>query len=128
MIYSNSERCRFCSTVVDQVAARRSTELQGEVNSACNQAKLLRNAASVMWMFLLLSTIPFLPFGWGYFAMFLGVPLWLVYWYPKYGRLETADPDYQLAKRDWKIALYLWIPAVVLQILFFIREVNEWRN
>lgn len=123
-IYSDAERCRFCSAVVDREAAQRGAELQEEVNSACNQAKLLRNAASVMWLFLLLSVIPFLPFGWGYFGLFLGVPIWLVYWYPKYGRLKTRDPDYALAKRDWKTAVALWIPALIIQITFFLRELG----
>ena len=123
-IYSDAERCRFCSAVVDREAAQRGAELQEEVNSACNQAKLLRNAASVMWLFLLLSVIPFLPFGWGYFGLFLGVPVWLVYWYPKYGRLKTRDPDYALAKRDWKTAVALWIPALIIQITFFLRELG----
>ena len=123
-IYSDAERCRFCSAVVDREAAQRGAELQEEVNSACNQAKLLRNAASVMWLFLLLSVIPFLPFGWGYFGLFLGVPVWLVYWYPKYGRLKTRDPDYALAKRDWKTAVALWIPALIIQVTFFLRELG----
>ena len=128
MIYSDAQRCRFCSAVVDREDAQRATELQAKVNSACNQAKMLRNAAGVMWVFLLLSTILFLPFGVGYYTLFLGVPLWLIYWYPKYGRIETSDPDYKLAKRDWRAALFLWIPAVVLQLMFFLRDVNEWRN
>ena len=121
-IYSDAERCRFCSAVVDREAAQRGAELQEEVNSACNQAKLLRNAASVMWLFLLLSVIPFLPFGWGYFGLFLGVPVWLVYWYPKYGRLKTRDPDYARAKRDWKTAVALWSPALLIQITFCISD------
>lgn len=125
MIYSDAHLCRFCSAVVNREDAERATELQSEVNSACNQAKLLRNAASVMWLFLVLSTIPFLPFGWGHLGLVLGVPLWLIYWYPKYGRLETSDPDYKLAKRDWKITLLLWIPALLLQIFHFFRDVNE---
>ena len=124
MIYSDAERCRFCSAVVDREAAERGAELQAEVNSACNQAKLLRNAAGVMWLFLLLSVVPFLPFGWGYFGLFFGVPVWLVYWYPKYGRLKTQDPDYKLAKRDWRTALFLWIPALIIQLSFFFRELG----
>jgi hypothetical protein len=124
MIYSDAERCRFCSAVVDREAAERGAKLQAEVNSACNQAKLVRNAAGVMWLFLLLSVVPFLPFGWGHFGLFLGVPIWLVYWYPKYGRLKTQDPDYKLAKRDWRTALFLWIPALIIQMSFFFRELG----
>lgn len=57
MIYSDAQRCRFCSAVVDREAAKRATEVQAEVNSACNQAKLLRNTAGVMWVFLVLNMV-----------------------------------------------------------------------
>jgi hypothetical protein len=65
MIYSDSETCRFCSATVDRQVAAAGSELQSRVNTACNQAKLLRNAAGVMWIFFLLGLLPFLPFGWG---------------------------------------------------------------
>ena len=125
MIYSDSERCRFCSALVDREAAQRGAELQAQVNSACNQAKLLRNTAGVMWIFLLSSMFLFLPFGPGYYVLFLGVPLWLIHWYPKYGRLETSDPDYNLAKRDWKTAIALWIPALIIQTVFFLQDLSN---
>jgi hypothetical protein len=119
MIYSDAEKCRFCSAVVDRVAAEQGAELQAQVNSACNQAKLVRNAAGVMWTFLLLSALPFLPFGWGYSIIFIGLPVWLIFWYVQYGRLETADPDYKVAKRDWKIAVFLWIPSIFFQLFVY---------
>jgi hypothetical protein len=118
MIYSDAEKCRFCSSPVDHQAAVQGAELQGRVNTACNQAKLLRNSAAVMWTFFLLGLIPFLPLGWGFTVLFFVIPVWLIYWQLKFGRLQTADPDYKRAKRDRLIALIIWLPALALELVF----------
>ena len=117
MIYSDAEQCRFCSATIDRNAAMSGAELQGKVNTACNQAKLVRNAAAVMWIFLALSVVPFMPFGWGFRILFLVIPVWLIYWQVKFGKLETVDPDYKTAKRDRLIALLIWLPALALEVL-----------
>jgi hypothetical protein len=115
LIYSDATTCRFCSVPVDAQAAAAGAELQGRVNTACNQAKLLRNAAGVMWIFWLLGLLPFLPFGWGFVGLFFAVPIWLIVWQVKFGSLQTADADYKRAKRDRLIALALWVPALALE-------------
>lgn len=123
MIYSDAERCRFCSAPVDHKAAVLSAELQAKVNSACNQAKLMRNGAGVMWLFLVLSGLPFMPFGWGFLGLFIAIPIWLIRWEKKFSRLETTDPDYKRAKRDRFITLLIWIAALLAEIALTIRAV-----
>lgn len=59
----------------------------------------------------------------GVFAFFFLIPLSLIYWQISYGRLKTADPDYQKAKRDRLIALGLWIPAALIEILIITARV-----
>lgn len=126
MIYSSVQKCRFCSAPVDPQAAALGAEYQAKVNAACNHAKMLRNGAGVMWVFFLLSTVPFLPFGWGFTGMFLVIPVWLVYWPIKFGRLESADPDYKRARRDWLVALIFWLAALVFEVLtIFGRDIRE---
>jgi hypothetical protein len=118
MIYSDVERCRFCSAPIDRQAAVRGSELQAQVNNACNEAKLVRNAAGVMWVFFLMSSLPFMGFGsWAFWGLLLGVPGALIHWYTKFSRLETSDPDFKAARRDWRIALFIWLPAVVLALI-----------
>ena len=78
MIYSNAATCRFCSVAVDSQVAARGAEVQGRVNAACNQAKLLRNSAGAMWIFFLLGLIPFSPLGWGFTGLFFVIPVWLI--------------------------------------------------
>ena len=117
MIYSDADKCRFCSGNVDRQAATLGAEVQSRVNTACNQAKLLRNSAGAMWIFFLLGLLPFLPFGWGFTGLFFSIPVWLIYWQVKFGRLQTSDVDYKRAKRDRLIALIIWLPALAIELL-----------
>lgn len=117
LIYSNARNCRFCSATVDQEAATQGAALQARVNTACNQAKSLRNAAAVMWAFFLMGLLPFSPLGWGFTGLFVALPVWLVYWQLRFGRMNTKDVDYRRAKRDWLISVFIWLPAIALQLL-----------
>ena len=116
IIYSDAEKCRFCSTKVDRQAAATGTEVQARVNTACNQAKVLRNSAGVMWTFFL-GGLVFMPLGWGFSGLFFVIPAWLIYWQVKFGNLQTRDVDYARAKRDRLIALIIWLPALGLELL-----------
>lgn len=116
MIYSDVTKCRFCSAPVDSETAEVAANIQKQVNDACNQAKWIRNMAGAMWVLLGASFI-FTAGTVGVFAFFFLIPLSLIYWQVKYGRLKTADPDYQKAKRDRLIALLLWLPAGLLELV-----------
>jgi uncharacterized Tic20 family protein len=111
MISSDVTKCRFCSATIDPQAAALGAELQAKVNTACNHAKMLRNAAGAMWLFFLLGLV--LPFvGSGATLLFFGDGGGLIYWQIKFGRLKTVDADYKRAKRDWLIAAAIWLPAL----------------
>ena len=73
--------------------------------------------AGVMWAMLAVSTI-FTAGTLGVFAFFFTIPASLIYWQIRYGHLTTVDPDYKKAKRDWLIALLLWLPAALIEIIF----------
>lgn len=125
MIYSDAEKCRFCSAPIDSGAAAFGAELQARVNSACNQAKLMRNGAGIMWLFFALSSVPFLPFGWGFLGLFIAIPIWLIRWQVKFRGLETSDPDFKRAKRDRFMTLLIWIAAVVAEIVVIVHSLPE---
>ena len=116
MIYSDTTKCRFCSAPVDSSAAAVAADNQAKVNNACNQAKWIRNMAGAMWALMGVSLI-FTAGTIGVFAFFFLIPLLLIYWQISYGRLTTADPDYNRAKRDRLIALGLWVPAALIEVL-----------
>jgi hypothetical protein len=115
MIYSDATKCRFCSVEIDPKAAAAGADLQTKINNACNQAKMIRHMAAAMWVLFLVGLI-FSAGTIGVLAFFFIVPVSLVLWQFKYGRLKTADPDFQKAKRDRLIAIVLWLPAGLLQI------------
>ena len=123
MIYSDAEVCRFCSVPIDRETAARGAELQKRVNDACNQAKWLRNAAGVMWLFLLVGLF-LAPMTWGYVGLFFAVPIWLIIWEVKFRGLETPDPDYQTAKRDRLVALIIWLPAIAFEVINVFRSMG----
>ncbi|MCU1264730.1 MAG: hypothetical protein JWM21_1048 [Acidobacteria bacterium] len=114
MIYSDAAQCRFCSAAIDPKAAVEGANLQAQVNNACNQAKMIRHMATAMWVLFGVGLI-FSAGTIAVMAFFFIVPASLILWQIKYGRLETADPDFKRAKRDRLIAIALWLPAGLLQ-------------
>lgn len=118
MIYSDVEKCRFCSAIVDRQAAAQGADLQSRVNAACNQAKLLRGSAGAMWIFFLLGLL-FMPFGWAFTGLFFVIPVWLISWQLKFGGLQTSDPDYKRARHERLLALIIWLPALAIELLSF---------
>ena len=117
MIYSDTTKCRFCSAPVDSALATAAADNRERVNSAVNQVKWIRNMAGVMWGFLPLSAI-FTVGRLAVFALFFAIPISLIYWRIRYGRLMTADPDYEKAKRDGLIALLLWLLGSLMEAIF----------
>ena len=122
MVYSDSSTCRFCSAPIDRQAAEAAADVQKEVNDAVNLAKWIRNTAGAMWGFVGFGLI----FGLatlGAIACFFLIPLSLIYWQIRFGRLKTADADYAKTKRDRVIALLLWVPASVIEGLILVARV-----
>jgi len=118
MIYSDANSCRFCSVTLDSRVAAQGADLQKRVNTACNQAKMLRYSAGAMWTFFLLALIPFLmPVAWASNVMFYVVPVGLIYWKVKFGQLQTDDKDYVRARRDCRIAFLIWSPALAFEVV-----------
>jgi hypothetical protein len=112
IINDSMQTCRFCSAAVDPQVAATAAELQAKVNQACSDASYVRIAAVVMFVFLGLSFVPFLPTYWGFLVTFLVVMIMLIRWQVKSGGLQTRDPDYLRAKRLKNIALVLWLVAI----------------
>jgi hypothetical protein len=115
IINDSMERCRYCNASVDPQAAATAAALQSRVNQACSDASYLKTAALVMWAFLGLSFIPFVPLvGWAFFITFVVVLVMIIRWQLKFGGVRTEDPDYPRAKRSKNLALLLWLGALLL--------------
>ena len=123
-VSSSMTTCKYCSVQIDPQAASTAVELQDKVNSACNDASLVRNLAGAMWVFFFVRLIPLVGYvaGVGMFLLFLLVPVRLIMWQVKFGGIQTADLDYKRAKRNILVALGLWlliiiVPAVLMFLL-----------
>jgi len=114
------ERCKYCSIPIDPGVVSAAVQLQEKINSACNDASLIRNFAGATWAGFFLRFIPFIGLV-GWIIMILGfivVPIRLILWQIKYGRLQTSDVDYKRAKRNWMGALGLWLLLIPFILIF----------
>src|SRR5262249_49999533 len=148
IIGSNAPRCKYCNAGVDPQAAAVFANLQPGGNQACHDARVARSAVGIMWiafamqvsaaalaLLIFIHVLAGLLVMWGlamYFLLevvgqlaFIGImvalPLMLIRWQSRYGRIQTNDVDFQTARRNRNIALLLWLPApVVTALVFFI--------
>lgn len=114
-ISDRADACRFCGVAVDHGIAQIVAHTQRRVNQACSDASHLRSAAFVMWTFLLVSLIPYVPLvTWSFLVTLVLVAVLLVRWQLRFGYIEnTSDPDYAKAKRNRSVALALWLAALL---------------
>lgn len=113
IINEGMQVCRYCKVPVDPAIAAQQAALQSKVNQACNDASYMRIAATAMFVFLAISLIPFLPFGfWGFLLSFFLVLILGIRWQVSFSGLPTADPDYAKARSTRNVALILWVIAI----------------
>jgi Ca2+/Na+ antiporter len=112
MINDSMTQCRYCSVPVDPGVANLIAERQQKANQAVSDASYLRTAVIAMWVFLGLSFVPFIPLVGGAFTIvFIVVVVLVIRWQVKFGSVITNDPDYQTARKSWRMSLILLIVA-----------------
>ena len=122
MINDSMTTCRFCSVPVDPGVAQLIAERQQKANQAVSDASYLRSTTIAMWVLLGLSFIPFIPLvELGFFIIFVVGIVLLIRWQVKFGNLLTNDPDYQSARKSWRIALLLI--CVAAPVAFIVRPI-----
>lgn len=114
--------CPFCSAPVDPQAAQAAVEAQEKINRACNGASLIRNLAGVMWVLFFVRLLPFVGCfaGLAVVALFFVVLARLIMWQSRYGGIQTADVDYQQARRNALIALVLWVLMIIVPVVLIV--------
>ncbi|HST52713.1 MAG TPA: hypothetical protein VLJ61_11945 [Pyrinomonadaceae bacterium] len=113
IINDRMEQCRFCGAPVDKGIAQMLAETQSKVNQAYSDASYLKTAAFVMWGFLAVSLIPFVPLVfYGFVITFFVVIVLIVRWQLRFSSINTGDPDYSKARRSKNLALVLWLVAL----------------
>ena len=122
MINDSMTTCRFCSVPVDPAVAQLIAGRQQKANEAVSDASYLRSATIGMWVLLGLSFIPLIPFvSLGFLIILVVAVALLIRWQVKFGSLLTNDPDYQAARKSWRISLLLVIVAT--PVAFIVRPI-----
>lgn len=98
-INTSMQVCPFCSVPIDRDAAEVSAAATSKISQACSDASYLRIILGLL-----------IPFGVGIFFPFLGLlgmggfvfikyalPVMIIRWWIKYGRIRTTDPDFAAA-------------------------------
>jgi hypothetical protein len=150
IIGSNAPHCKYCNASVDPQAAAVAADLQQEVNQACNDARMARRVAGIMWiafampfLFAAMGGLAFIgtmvggmPLLWivtallfvlswmgvlAFIGMMVAVPPMLIRWQSRFGHIKTNDVDFKTARHNRNIALLLWLPTpVVIAVALFI--------
>ena len=107
---------------VDPAAAQLIAERQEKAKQSYSDARLVRIAVVVLYVFIVISYFPFLwILGLGIAIMFFVLFALLMRWQKKFGPLVTNDADYLKARRSWRLSLVLWLmsmPAGALGYVF----------
>ena len=120
-VSTSTTTCRHCSAPIDPQAASTAAELQDKVNSACNDASLVRNLAGAMWVGFFVRFIPFIGIVGtvGMFLLIVAVPVRLIMRQVRFSGIQTADLDYKRANREILVALGLWLLIIIVLLAWW---------
>jgi hypothetical protein len=99
-INTSVARCPYCSTPIDEAAAKASAAEMSNISQACSDASYLKVMLGILIPFGVATFFPFLGlFGLaGFIFIKYALPIMLIRWWIKYGRIKTMDPDFRTAR------------------------------
>lgn len=114
-IDSTADSCRFCGEKVDHEAAQKAAELLSRINQACSDASYMRSTALAIPVFFVLRFLPFFSMigAVGFIGLNFVVPIWALRWWRKFGKIQSADPDFRKARMTVEV-----VAAIVTGVLF----------
>ena len=117
-INTSMQTCPFCSAPIDRAAAEISAAETSRISQACSDASYLKIMLGILIPFGVVIFFPFLGlFGLvGFVFIKYALPVMIVRWWIKYGRIKTTDPDFRNAR-----GTVIWVSAVSFLVLLFIR-------
>lgn len=99
-INTSVARCPYCSTPIDEAAAKLSAAETSKISQACSDASYLKVMLGILLPFGAVIFFPFLGlFGVaGFVFIKYALPVMLIRWWIRYGRIKTTDPDFRTAR------------------------------
>jgi hypothetical protein len=99
-IDSSAITCRFCGAMIDREAALKGAAVLAKVNQACSDAKYIASTAVAIPIAFVVRLVPF--FGMiglvAFYGLLLLVPFWTARWWLRFGKLDSADPEYRSSR------------------------------
>ncbi len=120
-INTTVQQCPFCNTAIDHSAAEASAAATARVSQAVSDASYLRVMAWTILTFFLLIFVPFLGLAGvaGLWFLRIAIPVMLIRWWVKYGKIKSDDRDLSKARGATYIVAAIWF--VALGSAFFFR-------
>ncbi len=119
-INTSLELCPFCAKPVDHVAARVAATETSRISQACSDASYLKIMAWMLLTFVVVMFVPFVGLAGlvGLWFLRFAIPVMVVRWWIRYGKIRTDDLDFVRAKRA----------AVVISIVAVLVLANAFLN
>ncbi len=118
-IDSTTDSCRFCGQKVDHEAAQAAAQLLSKINQACSDASYLKSSAFALPVFFVLRFLPIISMLGviGFIGLTVGIPVWALRWWLKFGGITTDDAEFLRARTTVRLA---GIIVSILLVLFVI--------
>lgn len=120
--------CRYCGAVITVENAPVEETAQSKLAQASRDGsflKLLSRALVVCFLALTFSIFSKLALA-GFLLLLVAVPILLVHWWVKHGRLQSEEQVYYTAKRNavfsavlWGGIVFVWLAASAIQSFLF---------
>jgi hypothetical protein len=112
------QQCPFCSAPIDRAAAEQSAAATSQISQACSDASYLKIMLGVLIPFGVMIFFPFLGLAGivGFVFIKYAVPVMIIRWWIKYGRIKTTDSDFRSAR-----GTVILVSAISFLILLFLR-------
>jgi hypothetical protein len=122
IIDTTMQTCKFCGAAIDPATAAEAATRQERVQKACGEASSARITAFAMPVLFLLSFVPMIGIVGlaGNAATLVIVPLSVIRWRIRFGKLESPDPDLARARRAVTEAALVWAAMLIVNVLWFL--------
>ena len=107
--------CPFCSAPIDRAAAQAAAAKTSRISQACSDGSYLKVMAWSQLTFAGLMLVPFLGLAGivGVWFLRVAIPIMVIRWWIRFGKIKTTDPDFTRARN----ATFFAAAAVVVSFL-----------
>lgn len=116
-VNTSMQLCPFCGAAIDHAAAEASAIETSEISRACSDASYLKIMLGILIPFGALVFFPFLGLAGlvGFVFIKYAVPVMVIRWWIKYGRVKSQDLDLRRARKA-----VIVVSGVSLLVLLFV--------